>query len=369
VVPFTLRSLMHDPVRLLMSVCGVAAAVLLVLVLRGILDGTIDKATWYIERVDAELFVTQAGVANMGLATPVIPAEVERAVLQVSGVEVARGIIRVPALVRIGSSEVPASIVGFDPADGIGGPWRIDSGSTALTAGGAIIDVQLARQRGLRLGDTIDVADRSFRIEALARETNAMATGRVVFIRRDTAEALFRLSGTVNWVLVRTVPDAEPAQVAAAIEQAIPGIVAHTRSELLASDRNLFQELFGLPVNVMATIGYLVGLLVVGLATYAAAAERTRDFGVLKAIGARNRFVYRSMLQIALVIAVTGYALGVALTLALAPLVTALAPELGVAVRPAFVAQAFATSTLLALLAALVPVRRMAGLDPREALS
>lgn len=367
VVPFARRSLLHDRLRFLLSVSAVAVAMLLVLVLRGIVDGTIDKATWYVERVDADLFVTQEGVGNMGLSMPVIPVSVESALEAVPGVSDVGGIIRVPAVVRLRSSEVPTSILGFDPDSGIGGPWAIEEGSRQLSPDGAIIDVQLARQQDLALGDPVEIAGRTFAIEALARETNAMATGRVVFIRRDVAAELFLMQGALSWVLVRT-DGADPASVGSAIEEALPGVVAHTRLALREHDQDLFRDLFGLPVNVMATIGYGVGLLVVGLSTYAAAADRSRDFGVLKAIGARDRFLYRTVVEIAMAIAACGFLLGLLLALAAAPVVTTLAPELGVSYQPPFVLQVVVVSALFALAAALIPARRVSRLDPKDAL-
>ena len=56
-VPFARRSLVHDRVRLAISVGARAFAVLLVLLLRAIMDGTVRKSTSYIDNVGADVFV------------------------------------------------------------------------------------------------------------------------------------------------------------------------------------------------------------------------------------------------------------------------------------------------------------------------
>jgi putative ABC transport system permease protein len=85
---------------------------------------------------------------------------------------------------------------------------------------------------------------------------------------------------------------------------------------------------------------------------------------VLKAIGARNGYLYRVVVQLALVIGVAGFVLGLGLTWATARLVEYLTPELGVETRTPFVVRTLAVALGLSLLSAVLPVRRIAGLDP-----
>ncbi len=368
-VRFALRSLLYDRARLAIAVGGVGFAVLLVLTLRGIFDGTIAKSTLYTERVGADLFVTQAGVEHMALATPLLPGALEDALAAVPGVAEARGIVRVPAIVRAGGADISASVVGFDVASGFGGPWSLAAGTARLDPDGVVLDTTLAAQHGLRLGDTVTIADHGFRLEGLSRDTNALALGRDVFVDRDVAAQLFLQPGIVNFVLVKVAPGADPRAAAAAIVSAHPELAALLRDDLVANDRALFRDLFGVPVNVMAYIGLAVGLLVIGLATYAAAVERAHDFGVLKAIGASNLYLYRVVIEVALGIGVSGFVAGLVLAVALGPLIVRVAPELGVTVRAAYAAQIFVLAVGLSLVSALLPVRRVAGLDPKEAFA
>jgi putative ABC transport system permease protein len=363
-VQFGLRSLLYDRVRFAISIGAVAFAILLILLLRGIMDGTIARTTVYIERVGADLFVTQSGVKHVALGVPILPAGIEDRVAAVNGVELAAAIVRVPAIVDVGGAPLPTSVVGFDPALGLGGPWLMDEGRTDLSEDGVIVDETVARVEDLALGDEIGISGQRFVIEGISIDTNAMATGRSLFMRRDVAERLFLSAGLSNFVLVRVAAGAEIPRVREAIRQAIPGVEVLSREELAESDERLWRQLFGVPVNVMASAALLVGFAAMGLAIYAAASERATDFGVLKAIGAPNGYLYRIVLQQALLIGLVGFVLGVALARAAGEIIEYVTPELGVEMRFPYVARTFGIAVLLSVVASAIPVRRIAGLDP-----
>jgi putative ABC transport system permease protein len=243
------------------------------------------------------------------------------------------------------------------------------AGSSQPSADGLILDVTVARAHALRLGDPVSIAGYIFHVEGFSEETNALAVGRVVFVRRDTAMAAFLAPGLASFVLVKVADGQQVEAVAQAIRAARPGLSVLTTPALVDADRNLFRDLFGVPVNVMAFVGLLVGLLVIGLATYSAAAERTRDFGVLKAIGATNGYLYRVVIEIGVIIGVAGFATGILLSQLLAPWIIHIAPELGLVFEPAYVGRTLAIAMALSLVSALLPAVRIARLDPKDAFA
>jgi ABC-type antimicrobial peptide transport system permease subunit len=86
-----------------------------------------------------------------------------------------------------------------------------------------------------------------------------------------------------------------------------------TRAELVTNDRALMARAFNAPLLVMVLIALAIGALVIAVTTYGLVAERRREFGSLKAIGARNGRLYRVVSAQALAIAVLALAAGVAL--------------------------------------------------------
>jgi putative ABC transport system permease protein len=105
---------------------------------------------------------------------------------------------------------------------------------------------------------------------------------------------------------------------------------------------------------------------VVGLVIYTATVERQREYGVLKAIGARNGVLYRVVVVQALIASVAGAVLGVALAVAAGRLITALRPQFLVAYDVNAVGRVLLAGLVMAVLAALAPVRVIAGLAPAD---
>ncbi|MGE0227728.1 MAG: ABC transporter permease [Dehalococcoidia bacterium] len=364
-VHFALRTLLYDRLRFFIAVGGVAFAILLMLVLRGILDGTVAKSTAYVDRVGADVFVAQGGVQHFALSSSVIPASAETAARGVPGVRAAHGIVSVPIVARIGGEESAVRLVGFDPEAGLGGPWAMADGTSSIGEQGIIVDSTLARSSGIDTGDAITLAGQKFVVEGLSTGTNALA-GKVVFITRDTAARIVGLEAAYSYLLVQIGAGANAADVAERLQTALPGASVMTRAEFSRNERDLLSALFVTPVNVMAVIGVLVGIMVVGLTIYTVASERLRDFGVLKAIGASNRYVYLVILRLGLLVALFGFAVGLGAGYLVKPLVEYFVPDLGIAYRPPFIAAVFGMAAAMSLLAALLPVYRIAGVDPKE---
>ncbi|HET8676720.1 MAG TPA: ABC transporter permease, partial [Blastocatellia bacterium] len=64
-----------------------------------------------------------------------------------------------------------------------------------------------------------------------------------------------------------------------------------------------------------AVLGLIVGVVVVAQTIYAATIDHIREFGTLKAMGATNGYIYRVIIKQALISAVIGYGLGIAVSL------------------------------------------------------
>src|SRR5512147_1215191 len=85
-VPVGRRLLFAERRRASLTVLGVAAALLLVLVLDGIFAGAIDRVTSYIRSSPADVFVSQSGVRTMHMSASALPADTVGAVEAVPGV-------------------------------------------------------------------------------------------------------------------------------------------------------------------------------------------------------------------------------------------------------------------------------------------
>jgi putative ABC transport system permease protein len=146
----------------------------------------------------------------------------------------------------------------------------------------------------------------------------------------------------------------------------LPGSDAQLKEEVMANDLRLFGRVFSAPLKLMVGIAFLVGTLVVGLVIFTATMERQREYGVLKAIGARPGRLYRVVAVQALIASIGGSALGIALARGAAELIMAARPQFLVLYAPTAVAQALLAGLAMSMLAALLPARLIARLAPAE---
>nr|MDQ6928504.1 FtsX-like permease family protein [Actinomycetota bacterium] len=97
-----------------------------------------------------------------------------------------------------------------------------------------------------------------------------------------------------------------------------------------------------------------------------ATVEKTREYGVLKAIGVSNRRLYVIVLQQSLLAAMGGLVFGCVLSLLLGPAVERIVPVFVTQIRVGDIVFASVGALLMAVAASFVPARRMARLDPAE---
>src|SRR5579863_518753 len=91
-VDLALKTLLHDKIRFLITVAGVAFAVTLILVQTGLFIGILDNATITIEHMDADLWVTSRNTPNLDFVHEFPETYVDR-VRDAEGVERADNLI------------------------------------------------------------------------------------------------------------------------------------------------------------------------------------------------------------------------------------------------------------------------------------
>lgn len=128
-----------------------------------------------------------------------------------------------------------------------------------------------------------------------------------------------RAPGATSFPLVKPEEGTTSGELRGRLE-ILPGTEVLLKSAVIGNDLELFGS-FSAPLRLMSTIASLVGVLVVGLVIYTATVERRKEYGALKAIGAKNRMLYGVVTVQALVAAGLGSALGVGLAFGAARLI------------------------------------------------
>ncbi len=358
------RNLLQDRTRLALSVSGVALAVMLMLLLNGLLGGMYTQIGAYLDHSPGSLVVAQKGVRNLLGATSLLPPGTDARVNAESGV--ARGIPVVSQFIILDlhGRKQPTYMIGYAPAQG-GGPWQLVSGRAPRTDDEMVFDQVLAQRHNIALGDVAPVMGRDFTVVGLSGGTASWMTS-FIFVRKTAAEALLRAPDATSFILVTPAPNTS-TEVLRERLSSLPGVEAVLKADMVANDVTLIARFFSIPLQLMVAIAFLVGTLVVGLVIYTATTERRREYGMLKAIGARNRLLYRVVATQALLAALAGAVLGIGLAFGVAQLIMAARPQFLVALAPPAIAEVLGATLLMAIMAALIPARLLARLAPAEA--
>ena len=119
--------------------------------------------------------------------------------------------------------------------------------------------------------------------------------------------------------------------------------------------------------TALPAIGLVVGAMVIMNIMLVAVAERTREIGIRKALGARRRDIMSQFLVEAATLSVVGAAIGIALGIGLAELIAATTP-MPAAVAAWSVGAALVVGAGVGIVAGIYPASRASRLDPIAAL-
>jgi len=356
------RNLFRDPTRFALSVLGVAAAVGMILLLAGYRSGVYRQASAYLDHTSGSIVVAGRGTEDFLGTSSVLPPGALGAVEATAGVERAIPVVSQFVVFELHQRKDGFFLIGYDPAVG-GEPWRLVEGREPVADDELVIDATAARQHEIAIGDTVGLLDRQARVVGMSGGTTFWA-GSIAFARITTLESLAHAPGLRSFLLVTPDDDISPEVLRDRL--AAPGIEVLLKSQVIANDRALMARVYDAPIGLMVAIAFVVGVLVVGLVIYTATIERRREYGAVKAIGARNRTLYLVVAAQAGITAAGGAIAGVALAYGAGVALMAWRPQFLVTIEPDAVAVVLAASLLMALLAALAPARVIARLEPAE---
>lgn len=357
-VPVARRNILADRRRLATSVLGVGAALALILLLQGLWGGFRVQISAYEDNVGADLFVGEPGTRNFFGVPSVLPMEAVETIRAVPGVDEADPVAARFAVLNLHGRKQFAFLIGSYPGH-MGGPWDVVAGRAVDENDEIVVDRTLAGQHGIGLGDRLDVMGEPFRVVGLSGGTRSWMAS-YVFTSHHAVERLLKMPGTTSFVLVRT---GEPVGVSEAIRERTD-LAVLTPGELGDNDRALLARIMNGPLSLMLLIAFLAGTLIIALTVYSAIVERIREYGIAKAMGARPGRLFRIVLGQTLIIGALGTTAGYLLFRGASLLVVRLRPQMWVQVSWTEVGGAALAAALMAVLAAVVPTRRVARLDP-----
>lgn len=357
-VPLARRNLLAEPRRLAASAAGVGMAIMLILLLDGLWAGIEANITTYEDNVGADLYVAQPGTRNFFGAISVIPADTVEVVRADPAVDWAVDVRGFFSIVELHDTKVPTYVIGSTPGQR-GGPWELRRGRAPATDDEVAIGSVMARRHGLDVGDRLEIMGRAFTV--VGTSTDAFMAS-FVFMTHAATDQLLSSPGTTSFVLVGTDnPTAVRGRLAAT------GLSVLDRDQLARADLDLMARAYRVPLAVMRAVAFAVGSLVIALTAYTAIADRRREYGIVKAMGASAARLAAIAVEQTLLIAVTGLVAGGLLFIAGRAVIGWARPQFVILASAGSIGRAVAAALVMGLVAAIVPARRLARLEPATA--
>ena len=358
-VPLARRNLFADGHRLAASVTGVGLAVMLILLLDGLWAGIQAQTTLYTDRAGADLYVLQPGVRDLTAGASTLPLSTLATVRADPQVDWASPVRSSYSILQLHNTKVAVSVIGAVPNEH-GGPWSITHGRAVRADDEIVVGSLLADRHGIQVGDRIDVMGHPLRVVGRA-DTNGFMMS-YVFVTHAAFDSLESTSDTTSFIVIGT---GDPAPVQRRLHAA--GLNVLDRDTVAGNNRDFAVGIFGSPVRLMVAIGLAAGTMIIALTAYTAVVERRREYGIVKAMGGTRRHLVALALGQTLALAAMGLVAGWVFFVIGRLAIVSSRPQFNVLFTGGAAGRAALAALVMALVAAIVPARRLATLEPAVA--
>src|ERR1700741_608081 len=227
----------------------------------------------------------------------------------------------------------------------------------------ALADDIIAQSKHLKVGDPITLLNHPFVISGIV----AHGKGARFFIPMRTAQELAGVENRVSMFYVRSKGDTEKARGEILQLNSKNRVRSTSEYVTLMSSSNL-PELRPF-IRSMVGLGIVISFLVVLLNMHTMVMERTREVGILKALGFSKLDVVQMLLGETLILTLMGTGLGIALTFLTQAILKQAKPDLPILISPSWLFAAAALALVGATCGAVYPALRAATYDPVVALA
>ncbi len=304
-------NLVHRPIRSVISIVAIALEVTLILLIVGLCYGIMNDNKSRTAGIGFDVIVQPPGSSFLaGISGAPVSVKVADVLRRMPHVKVVSPVVW--TIATGGGVEV---IDGIDLAsfEALGGPFTYLKGGPFQGPDDALVDDFIARQRHVKVGDTMQILNHPFRVCGIvengrgARKFVPIGTMQDLIGAKDKASVFYmKLDDPSNADAVIDAVKKQPG-----MEQYTVRSMQEYLSMMTPSNLPGFRPFIGVVIGVSLIIGFLV----IFQAMYTAVMERTREIGILKSMGASKAYIINVVLRETILLAVAGIVVGIAVSL------------------------------------------------------
>ncbi len=282
----------------------------------------------------------------------------------------------VPALFSNGTDSATLGLIGgnLEELDGI---YKISDktleGTASLGTGEIMVGKEFAEKYGISAGDSITLSltggqSGSFTVTGIFDLGSSQFNGRQAFVSGKVPQnVLGWANDEFQAINTQLIEPYDSKEVASSWSSRLPGVSV---VEWQGQNASLLAGLVAQSASSYMIQGFVLVAVALGIASTLAiaAVQKTRQIGILKAMGLGDKAAGRIFLFQAAMLGVAGSVLGVLLSFAILALFSLSPAPFTISMEPTFVAISAAIGIVVALLSSIIPIRATSKLDPIEVI-
>jgi putative ABC transport system permease protein len=360
-----IANLVHRPIRSLISISAVALEVILILLIVSFFYGQLNGSKASQVGVGADVMVQPPGSsALVGVTGAPMPVKVGDVLRKLPHVAVAA-----PVIWELTTKPTLEIIYGvdIDSYNSIPPALRFLSGGPFQGPYDVMVDDYFAGLKHAKVGDSIEILDHRFRICGVVEH----GKGARKFLPIATMQDLIGAPGHASVFYIK-LDDARNVDAVVDEIKQVPGMENYSVRSMqeylsMMTPENL--PGFATAIRIVVAISMIIGFLVIFQSMYTAVMERTREIGILKALGASKFYIVSAVLRESALLAIAGIVVGTTVSFVTRHIILLELPTQRLFWSNGWVVRATVLALVGALAGALYPAYKAAQKDPIEALA
>lgn len=317
------RDVRHNLFRFLLTCFGLSLLLSVVLAMIGIYRGIVVDALTVARNHGVDLWVVEAGSRGPFAEASRIPGDSREGIARLAGILAAGSVTYQTVEADQYGRKIRLYVIGFEP----GRPGRPNHITAGRAIGRSHFELVADRRTGLQLAERIRLGRTTFTVVGLTENQIASGGDPVAFVTLSDAQKLqFELAPTAARVQLargtqsvsKDTVNAVVARVAAGanVEVIVGGVRRwrHLNAMTQAEQERILAESLvdraRRQIGMFTSILLLVSAVIIALIIYTMTMEKLRHIAMLKLIGAPDRTIVAMIVQQALALGMTGFALG-----------------------------------------------------------
>jgi ABC-type antimicrobial peptide transport system permease subunit len=365
---YAIRIVLSQPLRLAITVIGIALCILLMLFLLSVYRGVKHGSVEYIRQNECDLWVLQRNAWNILRGSSLLSTGHGLFIEQLEGIEKAAPVLFILSGIEIKKQMTTVFLTGFDPEKGLGGPPVIVAGRNVRDDNEIVLDRSFAVKYNFRLGEPIKIKDDTLTIVGWSGGTNAFVI-QYAFTTLKRAQSIIGFPSLVTCYAIKIGKKTNIPGVVSQIKEELPDLEVFDHQTFLNNNIKEMESGFLPLLYTVAIIGMVVLTTILSLLLSINILEQRKDFAVFKTLGSPETFLWHLIFNQAILILGAAIAVAIFLFYPTVEIIEKLVPEIDTKISLLQILSVIFISVIMGIISSLISQQRIRKIYPMEAFA